>query len=314
MDRQWCVVTKQFGGDGDRIDEIRGAKVRWLHSDDGPVMRELPGSDFRVKVDLALLAMGFEPVVDGDLAAGLGLATDADGRIVSRDGATSSPDVFVAGDLATGPAYVASAIASGRAAAEKIDAYLAKTPPRPSSGSAATKPQSQSESAIGSHAQGIATALVRRCGKITAILKAEYPQAATRLHHANPLQLLVATILAAQCTDDRVNLVTQDLFARYRSAADFAAASQRNWSSRSAPRASSATRPRTSAPPAIASSGPSAARCPTRWTTCSPCPASPARRPTSSWATPSARTKASWSTRTSFACPAGWASPGTPTR
>jgi endonuclease-3 len=71
-------------------------------------------------------------------------------------------------------------------------------------------------------------ALVRRCAKITAILKEEYPDAATRLHHANPLQLLVSTILAAQCTDDRVNLVTRDLFARYRTAADFAAAGQQD--------------------------------------------------------------------------------------
>jgi endonuclease-3 len=69
-------------------------------------------------------------------------------------------------------------------------------------------------------------ALVRRCAKITAILKKLYPDAATRLRHANPLQLLIATILSAQCTDDRVNLVTKDLFARYRSAADFAAAGQ----------------------------------------------------------------------------------------
>jgi endonuclease-3 len=69
-------------------------------------------------------------------------------------------------------------------------------------------------------------ALVRRCAKITAILKKLYPHATTRLHHADPLQLLIATILSAQCTDDRVNLVTQDLFARYRSAADFAATTQ----------------------------------------------------------------------------------------
>jgi endonuclease-3 len=70
-------------------------------------------------------------------------------------------------------------------------------------------------------------ALVRRCGKITAILKKLYPHATTRLRHANPLQLLIATILSAQCTDDRVNLVTKELFARYRSAADLAAASQK---------------------------------------------------------------------------------------
>ncbi len=65
-----------------------------------------------------------------------------------------------------------------------------------------------------------------RCRKITAALKKLYPAAATRLHHADPLQLLVATILAAQCTDDRVNIVTKDLFLRYRTPADFAAAGQ----------------------------------------------------------------------------------------
>jgi indolepyruvate ferredoxin oxidoreductase len=141
VDRQWCVVTKQFGGDGNRLNEIRGAKVRWLFSDQGPVMRELPGSDFRVKVDLALLAMGFEPVPDGDLARRLGLAVDAQGRIVASGCATSAPDVFVAGDLATGPAYVATAIASGRQAAQKIDEYLRKMPARSPAPAAFTNPQ-----------------------------------------------------------------------------------------------------------------------------------------------------------------------------
>ena len=43
-------------------------------------------------------------------------------------------------------------------------------------------------------------------------LKKSYPEAECALRHANPLQLLVATILSAQCTDKRVNLVTPDLF------------------------------------------------------------------------------------------------------
>ncbi|MGA2265968.1 MAG: FAD-dependent oxidoreductase [Phycisphaerae bacterium] len=129
VERQWCVVTKQFSGDGDRIREIRGAKVRWLHSERGPVMRELPGSDFRVKVDMALLAMGFDPVVDSGLAGQLGLAVDGRGCIVARDGATSAPDVFIAGDVATGPAYVVTAIASGRRAAEQIHRYFRSSSP-----------------------------------------------------------------------------------------------------------------------------------------------------------------------------------------
>lgn len=50
-----------------------------------------------------------------------------------------------------------------------------------------------------------------------------YPEAACALHHANPFQLLVATILSAQCTDARVNLVTPALFARFPDAASLAA-------------------------------------------------------------------------------------------
>lgn len=53
-----------------------------------------------------------------------------------------------------------------------------------------------------------------------------YPQAHCELVFANPLQLLVATVLSAQCTDKRVNLVTETLFERYRSAEDFANAGQ----------------------------------------------------------------------------------------
>jgi endonuclease-3 len=53
-------------------------------------------------------------------------------------------------------------------------------------------------------------------------LRQAYPDAACSLHYANPLQLLVATILAAQCTDERVNQVTPALFARYPTAEDLA--------------------------------------------------------------------------------------------
>ena len=53
-------------------------------------------------------------------------------------------------------------------------------------------------------------------------LKREYPEAKTALEHADPLELLVATILSAQCTDARVNMVTKDLFKEYQSAEDYA--------------------------------------------------------------------------------------------
>jgi endonuclease III len=70
------------------------------------------------------------------------------------------------------------------------------------------------------------TALVRRARRINRELALLYPDARTDLNFTTPLELLVATILSAQCTDKRVNLVTPVLFARYRTAADYAAASR----------------------------------------------------------------------------------------
>jgi endonuclease-3 len=63
-----------------------------------------------------------------------------------------------------------------------------------------------------------------RLKKIIAALDRTYPEAHCELHHADPLQLLIATILSAQCTDKRVNIVTKELFKKYRSASDFATA------------------------------------------------------------------------------------------
>ncbi len=62
----------------------------------------------------------------------------------------------------------------------------------------------------------------QRTQKIIAGLKRAYPDAHCELNFSNPLELLIATILSAQCTDKRVNIVTADLFKRYRSAEDFA--------------------------------------------------------------------------------------------
>jgi endonuclease III len=71
-------------------------------------------------------------------------------------------------------------------------------------------PRESSESKIG------------RTRKIIAGLEKTYPTAHCELNFSNPLELLIATILSAQCTDKRVNIVTENLFKKYRSAADFA--------------------------------------------------------------------------------------------
>ena len=63
-----------------------------------------------------------------------------------------------------------------------------------------------------------------RTMKVIAALQRTYPDAHCELSYSNPLELLIATILSAQCTDKRVNIVTTELFKRYRTAQEFAAA------------------------------------------------------------------------------------------
>ncbi|MCD4700083.1 MAG: FAD-dependent oxidoreductase [Phycisphaerae bacterium] len=124
--RRWCVSTKAFGGDGN-LASLQAVEVAWKPSVNGPVMESVGGSDFQLNVDVALLAMGFDPVVPTPIAEQLGLATDEYGGISTKSFATGVAGVFAAGDLVTGASYVATSIASGRKASEKIDEYLAKS-------------------------------------------------------------------------------------------------------------------------------------------------------------------------------------------
>lgn len=66
----------------------------------------------------------------------------------------------------------------------------------------------------------------KQAAEVIKRLRREYPDAHCALNHTNPFELLIATILSAQCTDARVNIVTADLFRKYRGPADFIAAEQ----------------------------------------------------------------------------------------
>lgn len=68
------------------------------------------------------------------------------------------------------------------------------------------------------------SAKAARAQRIIEALQRTYPDAHCELNYSNPLELLVATILSAQCTDKQVNIVTAELFQKYRSAADYAGA------------------------------------------------------------------------------------------
>jgi endonuclease-3 len=82
-----------------------------------------------------------------------------------------------------------------------------------------------------------------RTRKIIARLKKAYPAAKCSLNHSNPLELLIATILSAQCTDERVNIVTADLFQKVRTCSDYLKVpASESFKTTFAPRASSATK------------------------------------------------------------------------
>ena len=72
----------------------------------------------------------------------------------------------------------------------------------------------------------ITPALRKRAAEIYQLLQKAYPNARCELNYSNPIELAIAAILSAQCTDKRVNLVTPALFKKYRTAADWAATPQ----------------------------------------------------------------------------------------
>ncbi len=125
--REWCVSTKAFKGEGGRVTALQAVRVEWEKDENGRwQMREVPGSEFELKADLVLLAMGFvHPVHDG-LLKELGVALDERGnvRAGTEDYQTSIPKVFSAGDMRRGQSLVVWAIREGRQAARAVDLYL----------------------------------------------------------------------------------------------------------------------------------------------------------------------------------------------
>jgi len=116
--RLWSVATKKFIGEGGRIKKILCAKI------DG-ALKEIPGSEFELKADLVILAMGFVHPVHEGLVKGLGLHLSPRGNIsVGKNCATSLPGIYAAGDAGRGASLVVWAIYEGRAAAREIDRFL----------------------------------------------------------------------------------------------------------------------------------------------------------------------------------------------
>lgn len=124
-ERLWAVSTTAFEGNGS-VEKLHGVSVDWKQVDGRWEMSEVAGSDFEVRTDLVLLAMGFvSPVHDG-LIEQLAVATDQRGNVDANtsDYATSMPGVFAAGDMRRGQSLVVWAIREGRQCAYAVDEFL----------------------------------------------------------------------------------------------------------------------------------------------------------------------------------------------
>jgi glutamate synthase (NADPH/NADH) small chain len=123
-DRRWSVMTKSFDAADGKVTALHGCEVQWLQTDGKWQMKELPGTDFVIKADLVLLAMGYVHVVHKGIVADMGLKLDDRGNIVVNNYQSSEDWVFAAGDTVLGASLVVRAIAGGREAADAIDSWL----------------------------------------------------------------------------------------------------------------------------------------------------------------------------------------------
>ncbi|TCS37264.1 glutamate synthase (NADPH/NADH) small chain [Paucimonas lemoignei] len=123
-ERDWAVTTKRLEGKNGKVEKLIAARVEWK---DGK-MTEVPGSEFEIKADLVLLAMGFVSPVAQVLDA-FGVEKDVRGNAkANTDGEgcyqTSKPKVFAAGDMRRGQSLVVWAIREGRQCARAVDEFL----------------------------------------------------------------------------------------------------------------------------------------------------------------------------------------------
>ena len=123
-DRDWSVATKSFVGENGKVKELVASKVEWKNGK----MEEVPNSEFKIKADLVLLAMGFLGPQQ-NLLDKFGVDKDQRGNAAaSTEGEksyyTSKTKVFAAGDMRRGQSLVVWAIREGRQCARSVDEFL----------------------------------------------------------------------------------------------------------------------------------------------------------------------------------------------
>lgn len=116
----WGIASKKFVGDASGLKEVHACRVDWKQENGRWIMNEIPNSEFVIKAELVLLAMGFVHVEHNQLIQDLHLDLDARGNIQVNHYQSNIPSVFAAGDAVSGASLVVRAIDSGRKAAEAI--------------------------------------------------------------------------------------------------------------------------------------------------------------------------------------------------
>jgi glutamate synthase (NADPH/NADH) small chain len=128
--RDWSVTTKRFEGKNGKVEKLVAARVEWQREGNGAMkMVEVPGSEFELKADLVLFAMGFLGPVQAGLLEQFGVERDARTNVKADTDSyrTSAPKVFAAGDMRRGQSLVVWAIREGRQAARAVDEFLMGT-------------------------------------------------------------------------------------------------------------------------------------------------------------------------------------------
>ena len=126
-ERDWAITSKSLAGKGGKVEKLVVARVEWIKDEaSGQLkMQEVKGSEFDIKADLVLLAMGFVAPESNVLTA-FGVEQDARGNVRANtdDYRTSLANVFAAGDMRRGQSLVVWAIREGRQCARAVDEFL----------------------------------------------------------------------------------------------------------------------------------------------------------------------------------------------
>jgi glutamate synthase (NADPH) small chain len=117
--REFSVLTQKFSGEGGQVKKLHCIQV-------DAKMKPIPGSEFEIKADLVLLAMGFVHPVHEGMIKSLGVALDQRGNVLAdtTEYRSSRDKVFAAGDMRRGQSLVVWAIREGRQAAHSVDKFL----------------------------------------------------------------------------------------------------------------------------------------------------------------------------------------------